>query len=155
MRIHDSLIGSVLLLLSLAVLWSLRSFPEPVGQPYGAALFPGIIASGLAVCALLLIVQGVRARKPWLEVGVGLRSPRHLVSFLTVLGALLFYILCAESLGFLLCSVAMLCALLWTFAVTPRWILPIAVAATLVIHTAFYKFLKVPLPWGVLETWAW
>jgi putative tricarboxylic transport membrane protein len=31
----------------------------------------------------------------------------------------------------------------------------IAVVATLVIHFAFYKLLRVPLPWGVLKNWAW
>jgi len=155
MRIHDSLLGSVLLLLAFAVLWSLRRFPEPIGQPYGAALFPGLIAGGLAVCSLALIVQGARARKPWVEVGEGLHHPRHRLGFLTVIGALVFYILCAETLGFVLCGTLMLMALLWAFAVRARWIVPIAVAATLVIHTAFYKLLKVPLPWGVLENWAW
>jgi len=155
MRIHDSLLGSVLLLLALAVLWSLRGFPEPVGQPYGAALFPGLIAGGLALCSLILMVQGMRRHQPWLEIGAGLRLARHRRGFVTVLGALLFYVLCAESLGFVLCGVIMLTALLWVFAVTPRWILPLAIAATLIIHTAFYKLLKVPLPWGVLQTWAW
>jgi len=155
MRIHDSLLGSVLLLLALAVLWSLRGFPEPIGQPYGAALFPGLIAGGLAVCSLALIVQGARARKPWVQVSEGLRRPRHRLGFLTVIGALVFYILCAETLGFVLCGTLMLTALLWAFAVRPRWIVPIAIVVTLVIHTAFYKLLKVPLPWGVLENWAW
>jgi putative tricarboxylic transport membrane protein len=28
---------------------------------------------------------------------------------------------------------------------------PVALAATVVIHLAFYKLLKVPLPWGLLE----
>jgi hypothetical protein len=28
------------------------------------------------------------------------------------------------------------------------------VVFTLVIHLAFYKGLRVPLPWGVLERWA-
>ena len=30
-----------------------------------------------------------------------------------------------------------------------------AVLATLVIHLAFYKLLRVPLPWGVLANYAW
>jgi len=156
MRFHDSLVGSVLLLLALAVLWSLRSFPEPIGQPYGAALFPGLIAGGLAVCALLLIVQGLRAaRTPWVELGAGLRLPRKRLGFVLVLGTLVFYILCAELLGFVLCAIVMLTVLLWAFAVSPRWILPIATLATLVVHTAFYQWLKVPLPWGILQRWAW
>jgi len=155
MRIHDSLIGAVLLLLSLAVLWSLQDFPEPIGQPWGAALFPGLIATGLAACSLALIVQGWGSRQPWLVVGQGLRMPRHRLGFVVVIGALVFYILCAETLGFLLCGVLMLAVQCWAFAVPRRWILSIAIAATLVIHTAFYKLLKVPLPWGVLENWAW
>ena len=32
---------------------------------------------------------------------------------------------------------------------------PLALAVTLVIHYAFYKLLKVPLPWGVLQGIAW
>ena len=30
----------------------------------------------------------------------------------------------------------------------------VAVVATVLIHLAFYKLLRVPLPWGVLERWA-
>ena len=33
--------------------------------------------------------------------------------------------------------------------------LVVAVVATLVIHFAFYKLLRVPLPWGLLTPWAW
>jgi putative tricarboxylic transport membrane protein len=31
----------------------------------------------------------------------------------------------------------------------------ISLIATLVIHTAFYKLLRVPLPWGLLTPIAW
>jgi putative tricarboxylic transport membrane protein len=41
------------------------------------------------------------------------------------------------------------------FGVRVRWIVPLAVVVTLVIHYAFYKLLHVPLPWGVLERFAW
>jgi len=156
MRIHDGFLGSVLLLLSLSVLWHLQDFPEPVGQPYGAALFPGLVAGALAVCALALIVQGLRYRNmAWIDADAGLRSPRRRLGFFMVIGALVFYILCAETLGFLLSGTIMLTALLWVFAVHPLWIVPIAVTATLIIHTTFYKILKVPLPWGVLQAWVW
>jgi putative tricarboxylic transport membrane protein len=39
--------------------------------------------------------------------------------------------------------------------VRPPVALAVGVAATLVIHTCFYKLLKVPLPWGVLQRFAW
>jgi len=31
----------------------------------------------------------------------------------------------------------------------------VAAIATLLVHFAFYKLLRVPLPWGVLTPWAW
>jgi putative tricarboxylic transport membrane protein len=31
---------------------------------------------------------------------------------------------------------------------------PVAIGATVVIHLSFYKLLKVPLPWGIFERFA-
>ena len=42
-----------------------------------------------------------------------------------------------------------------TFFLPPVPAVAVAIAATLVIHTCFYKLLKVPLPWGVLQRFAW
>jgi putative tricarboxylic transport membrane protein len=44
---------------------------------------------------------------------------------------------------------------LWALRVPPLRAALIAVIATLVIHTAFYKLMRVPLPWGVLTPFAW
>ena len=41
------------------------------------------------------------------------------------------------------------------FRVRARWVVPLAIVVTLIIHYAFYKLLRVPLPWGVLERFAW
>ena len=35
-----------------------------------------------------------------------------------------------------------------------RIVVPVAVLAPIVIHLAFYKLLRIPLPWGVLERFA-
>jgi putative tricarboxylic transport membrane protein len=48
-----------------------------------------------------------------------------------------------------------LAALFAVFGVRARWILPLALLMTLAIHTAFYKLLRVPLPWGVLQPILW
>ena len=39
--------------------------------------------------------------------------------------------------------------------VPPLRALLLAVVVTLVIHFAFYKLLRVPLPWGLLTPYAW
>jgi putative tricarboxylic transport membrane protein len=31
---------------------------------------------------------------------------------------------------------------------------PVAIVGTILIHLAFYKLLRIPLPWGVLEPFA-
>ena len=62
MKINDAVFGVVLLALGVVVLWHVQSFPKIPGQNVGPALFPGSIAAGLIVCALLLIVSGLRSR---------------------------------------------------------------------------------------------
>ncbi|MBT2304323.1 tripartite tricarboxylate transporter TctB family protein [Variovorax paradoxus] len=155
MRIHDSLIGGVLLALALAVLWHIQGFPPASGQNYGPAVFPGLVACGLALSSAVLVWQGLRARQPLLQLGEGMRSPRHLAAFVLIIAGAVFYILLSEKLGFVLCSVLVLFALQWACGVRPRTAVLVAIVATLVIHACFYKLLKVPLPWGVLQRWAW
>src|SRR5215211_1380862 len=113
MRIHDSLIGAALLLLSLAVLWHIQSFPPAAGQNFGPALFPGLAATGLALCSSVLMWQGLRTGQAWIELGQGLRSPRRLAAFCLVIASMAFYILLADRLGFLLCSLLILTLLQW------------------------------------------
>jgi len=153
LRLNDTVIGSILLLLSLAVLWHIRDFPAFPGQPYGPALFPGVVASGLVLTSLSLIGSGMRSGAPMLRLGSA--SVRGLLPFATTVASLFFYYFLSERLGFLVCGVLMLTALLWTYGVRRSLVLPIAIGASLVIHTGFFKLLKVPLPWGVLQPFAW
>jgi putative tricarboxylic transport membrane protein len=39
--------------------------------------------------------------------------------------------------------------------VPPLRALVVSTLMTLLIHYAFYKLLRVPLPWGVLQPFAW
>ncbi len=157
MKVNDTLIGMVMLLLSLAVLWHVSDFPPVPGQPYGSALFPALAAGGLAVGSLLLAIQG-GAR------GAGLTDepaePRgterpRLLPVALVVGSIVFYVALSETLGFILCGIVLLSVLMLSFQVRPIWIVPIAVTATLLIHTGFYQVLRVPLPWGLLQPLAW
>ena len=60
-----------------------------------------------------------------------------------------------DRLGFVLTAFVYLSALMGVLRVRLVLLLPLAAAATLLIHGAFYRLLKVPLPWGVLQRWAW
>ncbi len=156
MKINDAVFGAFLLVLGLAVLVHVQSFPKIPGQNVGPALFPGIVAAGLVACALLLILSGLRSRPqaPWFEALPWVRSPRHIGAFIAVAVATTAYVLLANRVGFLIVAPLALLAMFVAFGVRPVVAVVVAVAGTLVIWYAFYKLLRVPLPWGVLERFA-
>lgn len=163
----DAPIGAAFLGLALAVLWHIRDFPPAPGQPYGPALFPGLIAGGLALASLLLIVAAWRGRAAPVQSDVrvaetepgGGRSSadtdRRIIPFVATVLALVGYVVCVNRLGFIPAAFLMLCILFAAYRVRRSLILPVAAAATLIVHTAFYKLLKVPLPWGLLSGMTW
>ena len=157
MKLNDAVFGLLLLALGSLVLYAVQGFPKIPGQPVGPALFPGLIATGLCVAGLLLLIQGIRARgtQPWLAWDDWVRSPRHVLALALLLGCVVFYIAFANWLGFLPSAFLILLALFSVLRVPPRRSVPVALIATLAIHFAFYKLLRVPLPWGVLTPYAW
>ncbi len=161
MKLNDAVWGALLLLLAAAVLVHVQSFGTIPGQKYGPAIFPGLVACGIAICAVLLIWNGLAARtaegqrERWLTLAPWTRSRRHAFAFALTIGVNVFYILAVDRLGFIPTGVIYLSALFAVFGVRAAWILPVAILLTLSIHTAFYKLLKVPLPWGLLQGFIW
>jgi len=155
MKVNDAVVGAALIALAVAILVHIQAYPLIPGQKYGAALFPGVIAVGFLITGAMLVARGVRQGLPLITLGAWLRSPALATNFLAICAVLVFYIVAADALGFVLTGTACLGALFLKFGVKPVRAIVIAVVATLVIHTLFYKLLRVPLPWGVLERFAW
>lgn len=157
MKLNDAIFGALLMLLGAAVLVAIQGYPKIPGQPVGPALFPGLIASGLCVCGVLLLAKGLRQRAdhPWLAWDDWVRSPRHVLGLVVLVGSILFYIFASDALGFLPTAAIILLALLLVLRVRPPVAIAVAIVATLLVHFAFYKLLRVPLPWGVLTGVAW
>ena len=157
MKVNDAIFGVLLLVLGAAVLVAIQGYPKIPGQPVGPALFPGLIAAGLCIGGVLLVARGWRERaaQPWLAWDAWVRSPRHLLSLAVLIGSVVFYILGAEKLGFLVTAPVILAALFLVLRVPPLRAVTLALLATLLVHFAFYKLLRVPLPWGVLKGIAW
>jgi putative tricarboxylic transport membrane protein len=124
------------------------------GQKFGPAWFPGLIAIGLGVCGVLLIGTGMRERAPWISSPEWIRSRRARAGVAALVGGLVFYVLAADALGFHLTGIVLLALWIRLLGASWRVTLPVAIIATLLIHLSFYKLLRVPLPWGVLERWA-
>jgi putative tricarboxylic transport membrane protein len=83
------------------------------------------------------------------------RQPRMVLNAALVIGALIFYALMVDTIGFFLTAFILLTTLFLAFGVRRRWVGPIAIVVTLGLHFAFYTLLRVPLPWGWLEAIAW
>jgi putative tricarboxylic transport membrane protein len=160
MKLDDALSGAMLALLGGAILWHVRAFPHIPGQNVGPALFPGVVAAALVVCGALLAASGLRRRRrsgagAWIASPAWLRSPPQAIAFVVLVAAGVFYLLAVDRLGFVVTAFVCLAALMWSLRVRLAVALLVALAMTLAIHWAFYKLLRVPLPWGVLQGVAW
>jgi putative tricarboxylic transport membrane protein len=155
MRINDAIVGAAMIALAIAILFHIQAYPLIPGQKYGPALFPGLIAVGFIATGSLLVVRGIKAGFPLVQLAPWLRSPGLVTNFVAVCAALIFYIVAADALGFIPTGAILLVGLLMKFGVPLGRAALVAIIATLAIHWLFYKLLRVPLPWGVLEQFAW
>ncbi len=142
----DRRAGLALALLAAAVLWSARSFPSVPGQKLGAGFLPMLVGVGLLCCGLALM---------WRSRGVvadaGARLPEQSAGAFATIAVIALYVLAADRVGFLIVAPIALVIAFKALRVGWRPSLLWAVGGTLVVHFAFYKLLRVPLPWGVLR----
>jgi putative tricarboxylic transport membrane protein len=149
----DRRVGLGLALLGALVLWSARGFPNVPGQKLGAAFLPVLIGFGFLLSALALLL---RKPVPGAAAGEGAADPpsaagsEHFGSSAVTIAAVAVYIAASDAIGFLLvappCLLASFLAQRVRLAPAIAW----SLGGTLLIHVAFYKLLRVPLPWGVL-----
>lgn len=149
MRLHGSLLGLLVMALAAAFFGYTFTFPAFPGQRYGPELFPRVIAVAAFVCGLVIALRGWRSGMPWLALDPALRGGRRLLSFLAVPGAVLFYLLAAERLGFVPTAALLVGGLAWWFGVRPRNAVLLAVAVTALVNWFFGTVMRVPLPRGL------
>jgi putative tricarboxylic transport membrane protein len=155
-KINDAIFGVIFAILGAVVLVHVQSFPTIPGQQYGPALMPGTVAAGFIICGVLLVLSGLRNRasEPWFAAGEWMRERKQVVAAGAIVAGVAVYMLLAERVGFLI--VAPLLLILWflVLGVRLRTALIASVITTAVIWYAFYKLLRVPLPWGWLTPYA-
>ena len=151
MRANDAVSGIVLILLAAAMAALTLGFPPFPGQKYGPALFPRLLAAGIAAGGAILVLRGLEARRvgrAWLAFDAWTRVGPRVVNFFTVIAALLFYILASERLGFLVTAVAVLLALTVRFGTRIVVAVPVALGTAVAMQWFFGTVMRVPLPRG-------
>lgn len=151
MRVRETAVGAGFVVAGALIVGATLSYPpgEP-GQP-GPALFPRLIGGLMMAFGAALAVQGARASaggepaawRPRLA-GPGFRNA------LAVVAAVLFYVLAAERLGFLLTAAVILFGLMWRLGVRPAAAAAVAAGFSLFVYALFSTILRVPLPGGLL-----
>ena len=153
MHLSDRVTGGFLIALGGAAAWGGSLLPAVLGQDVGPAAFPMLIGFGLMACGAL-IALGIGHS---FEVEEGADPPAGPGPFrlgglraLVPPALLLFYMLASEPLGFL--PIAAIMVFLGALALGARPVLavPLALVAPVLVHLAFYKLLRVPLPEGLL-----
>jgi putative tricarboxylic transport membrane protein len=151
-HLSDRVTGTVLAALGAAAAFYGSRLPAVPGQDVGPAAFPMLIGGGLVACGLLIALGVGRS----FEVPEGDEptppGPLHLGGLRALIppALLLFYVLASERLGFLLTAAVMVFVAAVTLGARLRLAVPLAIVAPFLVHLAFYKLLRVPLPEGLL-----
>jgi putative tricarboxylic transport membrane protein len=149
MRVNDAITGFALLAFAIATFAYARTLPAIPGQDYGAAVFPMLVATGLAGCGALLIASGLRHWQGAVVWDDWARTHHAWTKVAVVFALVLAYILAAPAIGFVPMSVLIL--LIFMMMMGVRWWMAagVAVVATVLIQQTF-GWLRVPLPLGLL-----
>lgn len=155
MHINDAILGLITIVLSTFIIIVAQAFPALPGVPYGPGVFPTIIAGCMIMGGFVLVIKGIRNLKStgWFALDPWAKLPKTYITLCLIFFALLFYILFSEKLGFPITSVVIIFSLLlWTRG-PEKFIssLIISITFSLVIYFVFVKFMRVPLPDGLLQ----
>jgi putative tricarboxylic transport membrane protein len=157
MRLPDSVTGSFLVVLGAAAAYGGWRLPPVPGQPVGPNVFPLVIGLGLALCGLAIVFgigHSFEEEEELIPVeGKAKAAPTGRFYGLRALlppALLLFYVIAAERLGFIITAALMVLATSTALGAKPKLALPLAALAPIGIHLIFAKLLRVPLPAGLL-----
>jgi len=159
-KFNDIVWGALLVVFAGALFVHAQGFPTIPSQKVGPSALPMALAVGLAVCGALLVLRGLRERNAgrggaWVEMPAWFASRPQVLAIGVLVGVNLLYLLAVDRLGFVITGTVYLWGLMAVLRVRASRAIPAAIVMTLLIHYCFYKLLRVPLPWGVLQPLAW
>ena len=155
MRLNDALLGLLLFGVAAALYLGSRDFRPIPGQQIGAGAFPTVLATGFALCGVILVISGLRSRLPAIVWTDWTREPDGIRNVVVIIALVIFYIAFSRQLGFMLTMAPIILIMLRLFDVGWLLSLTIAVIAVLGMQYLFGRFLLVPLPWGLLTPIRW
>jgi putative tricarboxylic transport membrane protein len=162
MQLSDHITGLFLVALGAVTAYAGSRLPPVPGQQIGPNVFPMVIGSGLVLCGALIAFRVGRHFEEEAEADLAAHSApgtapaekapwwRGLMALIPP-ALLLFYVLAADRLGFLITAAAMVLTAALALGARLRLAVPLALAAPVAVHLVFSKLLRVPLPPGLLD----
>ena len=156
MHLSDRVTGAVVAGLGALAVYGGTQQPNVPGQDVGPAVFPMVVGSGMLACGIAIALGIGRSFETPEEVVPGAPPEaawhHRLHGLLALLppAVLIFYVLAAERLGFLITGGLVVLVTALAMGARVRLALPLAILAPIGVHLAFAKLLRVPLPDGLL-----
>lgn len=150
MKIHDFLLGLLIVVVSVVVFMIAKDFPDQNDGKPGAWLYPCALSILFFGCGVVLTLKSIKKLKeePLIVFDKSL-SKSGVFNICVVIACIAFYIEVSDYLGFL---ITMCIVLLAMFAMMRNKIIYTIIGAplaTVVIYLIFAKGLLVPLPEGL------
>jgi putative tricarboxylic transport membrane protein len=152
MRLHDLLLGLVILISAVIIYSVAVTFPDQNDGKPGAWLFPGALSILFGLCGIGLMIKGALhfKERPLVTLIPGL-TLQGFFKILAVCAFIIFYIECSEYLGFIITMFIVMFLMLMMLG-NKLWVaLVSAPLATVAIYLIFAKVLLVPLAEGLFS----
>lgn len=160
MQLSDRFTGLFLVALGGLAAYGGSRLPPVPGQQIGPNVFPMVVGAGLVLCGALIALGIGKHFQEEAEADLAAHSSegepppssvwwRGLLALVPP-GLLLFYVLVADRLGFLLTAAIIVFTAATALGARVRLALPLAIGAPLFVHLVFSKLLRVPLPLGLI-----
>lgn len=149
MKINDRIIGGIAILGGVSIIATTFGFREIPGQMFGSAFFPRILGSALIIIGATQAITGANG-KP-LTVSEILKG-RSGFQVLAALIAVVLWVLISPLLGFILTTSSLIAglAILANGRFWPSVL--IGIVMSFILFFVFGKLLRVPLPYGIIES---
>ena len=119
---------------------SLEADFDPTNEKY----FPFILSAAMITLSVLLFFLPSQHTTSWPE-------GRQWLKISLLIGAILFYALFLENVGFLISASLLMAVCMWGFGAKLKWIAPVSVTVAISFYIIFDRILGLNLPAGILN----
>lgn len=144
MKKSNIFVSIIIILIGIATLIEVKSFPQGQNNVVGPGFFPGIIAAILIILGIILFIQSIRIKKDE-DIKVNLFDSENKLAYI-IMGITLIYLIAINYIGFLISSIIYLTTLITLYGGKNK--LKSLIASSVISSAIYFVFnilLNVPI----------